>query len=441
MISRQEPILADPLPDPADPASAVAVAGSPSRGGIAAAVPAGAEARAVLLDLARALHAAGSPSDRTESMLEEAATRCGLEGVFFVTPTSIMASFADGTQVIRGEPGAVDLGRMSDLEEIVAGLGPATEQVAEGRRRLRAMADAPPRYGRGVTRLSFAGAAAAAAVLIGGTAEGALFAAAGSLAVGLGLEAAASRPRLARAFLLLASATIAFGATAFAAITATDGAVIALASLIVLLPGLSLTLAMRELAARHLVSGGSRLMGAAVDFVSIGFGLALGERVARSVLEAVSTGRPWLSATPRPGTLDPAWDAAALLVAPLTFVVLFQAPPRGVLPIIGTCLLAWTTATAMDGIDPRLAPMAAAAAAGIAANLLSRLMRMPAAVFLVPGIMLLVPGVLGMRSLDAILGTDPVGGITTAVSTVLVGTAIAAGLLAANAALPPRGSG
>ncbi|MHC4809246.1 MAG: threonine/serine exporter family protein [Planctomycetota bacterium] len=438
MISREDPIPTVPPAEPAQrgggPVDAMA---SMPRMPTPTPTPA---ARSLLLELARALHAAGSPSDRTESMLEEAAVRCGVAGVFFVTPTSIMASFADGTQVIRGEPGAVDLGRMSDLEEIVSALGPTPEAVAAGERRLRVMAGSPPRYGRGVTRLSFAGASAAAAVLIGGTAEGALFAAAGAVAVGLGLEAAASRPRLARAFLLLASASVAFAATLFAAVAATDGAVIALAALIVLLPGLSLTLAMRELAARHLVSGGSRLMGAAVDFVSIGFGLALGERLARSVLEPLAAGRSWLSALPRPGTRDPAWDAAALLVAPLTFLVLFQAPPRAALPIIGTCLLAWTTAAAMDGVDPRLAPMAAAAAAGIAANLLSRVLRMPAAVFLVPGIMLLVPGVLGMRSLDAILGTDPVGGITTAVSTVLVGTAIAAGLLAANAALPPRGS-
>ncbi len=395
-------------------------------------------ARELVIGIGRALHAAGSPSDRTESLLEEAARRLELEAVFFVTPTSIMASFADGTRVVRGEATDVDLGRMSALESVVTGLAPDPAAVARGRDALETVLAAPPRYRRATTRASFAGASAAAGVLLGGSAGDALLAAAAGGAVGLGLEAAARHPRLGRAFLVLASAVVSAGASLAAPRLGLDPTLVALAGLIVLLPGLSLTLAMRELAARHLVSGGARLMGAMVDFVSIAFGLLLGERAAGLLLELAGIGA---------ATGLPAWPPVegpvrwtALLVAPLTFVVLFRAPPRAVGAILVTCWLAWGTAGAVAAADPRLAPMLAAAAAGVLANATSRRLHMPAAVFLVPGIMLLVPGVLGMRSLDAMLDADTVGGLATAVRTVLVGTAIAAGLLVANAALPPRGS-
>ncbi|MGI5865511.1 MAG: threonine/serine exporter family protein, partial [Myxococcales bacterium] len=52
-----------------------------------------------------------------------------------------------------------------------------------------------------------------------------------------------------------------------------------LASLVFLLPGLTLTLAMTELATRNLVSGTSRLTWAAVVFLLLAFGVALGHRI------------------------------------------------------------------------------------------------------------------------------------------------------------------
>ena len=57
---------------------------------------------------------------------------------------------------------------------------------------------------------------------------------------------------------------------AFALITATLG------GLVVLLPGLTLTTALSELATRHLASGAARLSGAFITFLSIVFGVAFG---------------------------------------------------------------------------------------------------------------------------------------------------------------------
>jgi uncharacterized membrane protein YjjB (DUF3815 family) len=54
-----------------------------------------------------------------------------------------------------------------------------------------------------------------------------------------------------------------------------------LGGLIVLLPGLTLSAAMSELNAQHLVSGTARLTGAIMRFLVLMFGVALGSRVAQ----------------------------------------------------------------------------------------------------------------------------------------------------------------
>jgi uncharacterized membrane protein YjjB (DUF3815 family) len=56
-----------------------------------------------------------------------------------------------------------------------------------------------------------------------------------------------------------------------------------LGGLVVLLPGLMLVGAMGELATGHLSSGTARAAGAFITFIGIGFGVALGTRVAEQI--------------------------------------------------------------------------------------------------------------------------------------------------------------
>ena len=73
-----------------------------------------------------------------------------------------------------------------------------------------------------------------------------------------------------------------------------------LAGLIVLVPGLTLTTAMTELATRDLVSGTARLMGAVLIFLEIGFGVALGWQLTRLAPSPLV-----LAPTPLPPALCP----------------------------------------------------------------------------------------------------------------------------------------
>jgi len=77
---------------------------------------------------------------------------------------------------------------------------------------------------------------------------------------------------------------------------------------------------------------------------------------------------------------------------------------------------------------------------GIGSNLHARKWRRPASLTLIPGILLLVPGSVGFRSLSALMFNDVVSGMQTAFTMGITGVALVAGLLLANTVVTPRES-
>lgn len=207
--------------------------------------------------------------------------------------------------------------------------------------------------------------------------------------------------------------------------------IVTLASLIVLVPGLTVTVAIRELATRNLVAGTARLTGAVLVFFQLGFGVALGWQIARLLpAPTVFTG-----VQPLPG-----WTiAAALFIAPLTFAVLFRARPQDFKWIMLACWLAFAGARlGAYLLGPELGVFIGAAIVGAGANAYARWLDHPSAIPLVPGMMMLVPGSVGFGSLAKFLEKDILSGVGTAFSMILVAVALVTGLLVANVIVPPR---
>jgi uncharacterized membrane protein YjjB (DUF3815 family) len=206
--------------------------------------------------------------------------------------------------------------------------------------------------------------------------------------------------------------------------------VVTLAGLIVLLPGLSLTTAMSELAARHLIAGTARFMGAILTFLSLGFGVALGAQLLRAL-----PGLPEANPASLPG-----WTLhLALVVAPLSFVVLLRARRADAPWIVLAGVVAFAGArlgTSMFG--PELGAFLGALALGAGSRLLARARRVSSATTLVPGILLLVPGSVGFASFQALLEKDVVSGVETAFRMLLTAIALAGGLLAAHTLVDGR---
>jgi uncharacterized membrane protein YjjP (DUF1212 family) len=393
-------------------------------------------ARAFILALGQALHAHGYAAHRLEESLYQLSRRLGLSGQFFSTPTAIFASFGDGdeqrTYHLRIEGESVDLGRLTRLDALRGAVAGGERTPGEGLLEVEAIIRSPPAYPTWLTTACFGFASAAAARFFGGGAREVAAAVAIGLVIGLLARLTVRAPALGRVFEPVAAFVATFLAGAAAAFAGPVSPYVAtLAGLIVLIPGFPLTVAMTELAMRHLVSGTARLAGAAITFFAIAFGAAAGGMVSIRVFG------PAPLATPVP---LPDWALPmALVLAPLAFAVLLRAEARDAPAIVAAGVLGF--AGARGGalvLGPGLGAFAGAFLVTLFGNVWNRWTSRPAVVPAVPGILLLVPGSLGFKSLSALVGRDTVGGIETAFEMVLVAVSLAMGLIFAGALLPPR---
>jgi uncharacterized membrane protein YjjP (DUF1212 family) len=388
------------------------------------------------LRLGQALHRYGTPAHRLEGLMQRVCERLGLEARFFSTPTAIFASFgppeALRTSLIRTEPGDMDLERLTLLDVLADDVIHGRLTPAEGAERVEAILTRPPRYGPGLQLLCWMLAGAAAACLFGGGLREMAVAGLSSLAIG-GLDLVTrEQPTTARVLepvaAVLSSAIAALAASVAGPLSVQ---VATLAGLIVLLPGLTLTVAINEVATRNLISGTSRLTGAALVFLQLGFGVALGSKLAALL--------PPAPAGPAPVALPPWTALVSLLVAGFAIAVLFRARPRDWGWIAAACACAFAGARLGSVLlGPQLGAFVGALLLGIGSNALARLRNRPSVTTVVPGLMLLVPGSVGFRSLASLLERDVVAGVDTAFSMLMVAVALAAGLLSANAVMPPR---
>jgi len=279
--------------------------------------------------------------------------------------------------------------------------------------------------------------AAPAALLLGGGPVEAAVAGGIGLLVGI-LERAAQRAEaIARLFLLL-GAVIASVTAGVAGMFLPELAVqlATVAGIYMLMPGLSLTTAMNEVATGHLMSGTARFAGALVSFLSIAVGVSLGG----VMIANLSVPLP----VPVPVPVHAAyWPFVGLLVALPAVMVLLQAPRRDALPtllVASSAFAAGQLSTPLfgDGLGPSLAAVVSALVLGLGSNAFARITDRPAAVVLVPGILLLVPGTMGFRSVASFLRRDVIAAVDTAFAVGLVAGALVTGLLVANLVLPPR---
>ena len=394
-----------------------------------------------VVELSRRLHAYGTTSQRLEAAVGKVARRLGLTCEIWANPTGIIISFGGGvgpnggpenTRVLRMPPGDVHLARLCAADAIAEQVLAGTLDVAEGRAALRAL-DAPAgRLAKALTVLCFGLTSAAVAVLFGsGWAE---LAAGGliGLVIGLLCVAAESRPRLNESVDALAAfvATfLAFAISEFVTPLALDTVVIA--SIIVLLPGLTLTNAVSELSTQQLVAGTARFAGAVAILLKLTFGAVAAMQIGRAL--------GWEVATSSPQALGDTALWIALAVGAYAFAVLFRADLRDYPLVIAAAIASFiATRLAGDAFGSEAGIFFAGLLISAAANLYARLANRPGAVIRVPGIILLVPGSTGFRSVSFVFERDVFHGLDAAVTVVTVLISLVAGLLFGNLLIPPR---
>ncbi len=390
-----------------------------------------------VLALARALHRYGTPAHRLEEAMRWCCERLGLEAEVFSTPTTIMMSFgaetALRTRMLRVDGGELDLGKLAQVDALGDEVSARRISPADGLHQLAAIVGGRPQFGRALSTLAHAMTCGAIAVFFGGGWQDVALAGAIGLSLGMLAQVLSRSTDQTRVFELAGSALAAFVAGLASAVApAVAPSLVTVAALLVLLPGMSLTVAMIELATRNPIAGTARLMSAVIVLLELVVGVALGERLASSLVE-VGHGVP----VPLP-TWAP-W--VALVVAAVGATILVQAQRRAFGWILAACVAGYVgTRYGTQWLGDQLGALVGALALGVLANAYARWLKRPAQVVIVPAVLLLVPGSMGFRGMAALLDRDTLTGVGTVFAMFVIAIAIVAGLLLSNAIVSPRRS-
>lgn len=408
---------------------------------MSASAPGDVDAIEFVLALAKALHRYGTPAHRLEEAVRVCCARLGLSAEVFSTPTTIIMSFGEPaelrTRMMRVEGGELDMGKLALVDKLADAVAMRAISAADGVDRLDEIIAGPPRFGHALSTLMHGVTAGALAVFFGGGIEDVAVAAAIGLSLGLLAQYAKRSTDQARVFELVGAAFAAFAAGVVSAMWhAINPSVVTVAALIVLLPGMSLTVAMTELATRNLISGTARLMSAVIVLLELVVGVALGERLAGAFVEvhqAIPIALPeWAQ-----------W--VALVASSLGMSIVVRARPSAFGWILAACVIGYVGSRAgtewLAGTSyGQLGVMVGAFALGVLSNVYARLLQRPAQVVQIPAVLTLVPGAMGLRGMGSLLDHDTLTGVETVFAMFIVATGIVAGLLIANAVVSPRRS-
>ena len=417
------------MTDPASTPAQSRPSGTPTSGST--------DAVGFILRLGCALHNAGFSAHRLEATLSDVSRKLGLEAQFFSTPTSIMAAFgppdSQRTHLIRAEPGSTNLSHLSGLDRIARDVVYGTLGPVEGNLRIERLLAEPPRWVLWQVLIAF--------VLVSVSVASFLKVGTGDLLcaalVGLLCGTIITRSRRHSEWLDIEEPLSAFLVATLAQFLAAlidsgAGYAITVAGLVVLLPGMAFTTGLIELSTRHLSSGTARLSGALVTFLGLGFGVALGTKLGTAV-------GGWMTAHDFVLHLSnaalPFWvEGIGVIVAPLCFTVLLQANAKEAPWIVLAAATAYLTSRfAGRALGEELGAFLGALMVSGGSTVIALRRDTTPIVTIVPGLLILVPGSIGLRSVTSFSQQKVVTGVETAFKVALIGVSLAAGVLAGRA--------
>lgn len=396
-----------------------------------------------VVELARRLHEYGTSAPRLEDAVNLVSQRLGLECNVLSTPTSIVMSFSDldpsvyrlaeVTQVVRLPPGEVNLKRLCIVDDIADDVIAGNMDIDEGYRLLQSIGARKPRL---ISRLfsvlayGVTSACVAAILLTGwsGVATAGLI----GLLIGVTSQLASKRPAISAAFEAISAMVATLVATMVAVwLVPVQVRSVVIASLIVLLPGIGLTTAVRELSSQHLISGTARMAGAMASLLKLSFGTVAAAQIA-ALCGLIPPNIP-------PIPVAPWTEWFVVPIAAVALAVIFKSPLRYVPIVVGSVILGYLCTRVGGTFMPQgFGVFLGGLTLGALSNAFARLAGQPGALIREPGIILLVPGSVGFRTLTFVFERDVMMGLDTAATLVALLIALVAGLLFGDLLIPPR---
>ncbi|KAG0260672.1 hypothetical protein DFQ27_003420 [Actinomortierella ambigua] len=379
-----------------------------------------------LILMAKALILYGAPSHRIEETCSRLARKLEVDASFALLPGLMTISFSDpethtsDTRHLRCTQG-MDMYKLSKVYQIALGVlrGDGMEKANKA---LEAVTTEAGYYPVWVTVMAWMGSSAFVAPLAfkGSWIDCGLAALCGLLVGVLGLVAA-KFPIYGNVFEITSSIVVGFIARALGDHVCFSA--VALAGVVVLLPGLLLTQAIMELASRNIVSGAVRMFYALMYAFFLGFGLSIGAEL----WEFITHPSPISDAACEHG-VNHWWYWLIFPGVSISINIVFNAHPSQWLGMTLVTAVGFCVSYFMPSSSPQITSAIAAFAVGIAGQAYGRLTGQLSYVPLLSGVLLLVPGSVGVRGTLAFFGSNPSQGFEFALTMINVAMGITLGV-------------
>ena len=400
-----------------------------------ATVPA-ADPRQVLrlaMRVAIAMLGSGAQTDDVETAIDTTGRAYDIDPIQrSVTFSGIAISYDDPTDghppttLLYTVPERVsDFARLAAASSVVRRIKAGDLDIAGAERELDELVRQPPPYGRAISFAAPAVSAAGSTVVFGGAPLDAI----ATLAVALVIQPALSSldrsglPPFFRTFFGVAASTLLVALLVALGLPIVGGLVLT-GSLLRFLPGYALVSGFRDLIDQSIISGSARL----AEALLLGAGAAAGTALA--LVAAASFGVHLSLITT--GTAE--WGATAAGLAALVAVggyAIRLGDPRGAAvsaSFLGA--IAWIAVIRMRdaGIDPAVATLVSALAIGVVSRTIAVRAQAPAALWAVPAVLPLLPGLQIVEALLSPADAARVVGLVGAAGTAfLIGAGVASG--------------
>ena len=303
-----------------------------------------------ITDFARRLHLAGVSAARLEGAVKTTATRMGVDCAIWSSPTGILLSLGDlndpgsiqQTKVLRLDPAQPNLSDLSTLDYVAEQVIEGKLDVVEASTRFRELDRASDARDRYWIVFAFGLASAAVAGLLRTSWIDVLVAGALGALVGALDVASRTRPDLAAASEAIAAILVTVLTATFAHfVFPLSIQTVVIAALIVLMPGLTLTTAVTELATGQLVTGTARFAGAMVTLFKLTFGSVAGAQIVNVL--------GWTPQVAQSVSLPAAVEVIATVAAAFSFAILFRAARRDIPLVMASAILGYVLTRVASG--------------------------------------------------------------------------------------------
>ncbi len=378
----------------------------------------------------------GGPTSRLEDNLIRIGSHFDRETEVFATPTGVFVTLNDSvtnddptTALARIRETGTNLGQLCELEKVITELGDDKITVKQATAALKDPLLSRNHYSRLVT---------GGAAFVAGAVASFINYQRPAAAIGSGLitvciwflmnhvlKRHVANPIFSDftgAFLNLALAAFAHAFLAPLSIEA-----YAIGGMVMLVPGLSLTTAIAELAEQNLVSGTAKLMQATMALLALGLAYLLFQQITLS-LHFLGVLQP---VAPKHSTQ---WVSALGVMLNIScFCVIFKVPPKMLAWGTLTGLAGWLALETLRGTGAAAAgPYLGAVMVGTVSLCFGKIFRLPSQVFSVPGIVAMLPGMLALSSFRYFAAGDQDSGLAFTFEVAITAVSIVFGLMTAR---------